>query len=49
MTLQAGLYRTMNDLKLHIPVRYEIKILTTTEMKFMQSYTIWIHRKVQNC
>ena len=28
----------MNDLKLHIPVRYEIKILSTTEMKF---YAKW--------
>ena len=34
MTLQIGLYRTTNDLKLHIPVRYEIKMVSTTEMKF---------------
>ena len=34
MTLQIGLYRTTNDMKLHIPVCYEIKILSTTEMKF---------------
>ena len=34
MILQVGLYRTTDDLKLHIPVRYEIKILSTTEMKF---------------
>ena len=34
MTLQIGLYRTTNDLKLYIPVCYEIKILSMTEMKF---------------
>ena len=34
MTLQIGLYRTTNYLKLHIPVRYEIEILSGTEMKF---------------
>ena len=26
LTLQIGLYRTTNDLRLHIPIRYEIKI-----------------------
>ena len=35
MALQIGLYRTVNDLKLYIPVRYEIKIISTTEMKFL--------------
>ena len=40
MTLQIGLYRTTNDLKLYIPVRYEIKILSTTEMKF---YVKWYY------
>ena len=24
----------MNDLRFHIPIRYEIKILSTTEIKF---------------
>ena len=30
----------MNNLKLHIPVRYEIEILFTTEMKF---YVKWFY------
>ena len=33
----------MNDLKFHVPVRYEIKILSTTEMKF---YAKWYYFKV---